>query len=271
VTNDSAPTDLPPSPWPGTALPHPARVWNHWVGGEDNAAVDREAGDRVAELCPDIVAIARAARSFLGRTVGYLAGDCRIRQFLDVGSGLPTAGNVHQVAQRVAPRSRVVYVDNDPLVLSQARTLLTGGPETAYADADLRNPDAILREASATLDFTEPTAITLVAILHHIGDYDEARAIVHRLIAAIPSGSHLVISHGTNVVRGTASDEAVARWNDLGEPPVTLRSPEQITGFFDGLELLWPGVVSTPRWRPDPTPFGMPTEVDQFCGVARKP
>ncbi|MGH3389932.1 MAG: SAM-dependent methyltransferase [Actinomadura sp.] len=273
MTNDSAPTDLPPSPELDTGVSHSARVWNHWLDGTDNFAADREAGDRIAELYPDIVTIARAARAFLGRTVRYLAVDRGIRQFLDIGAGLPTAGNTHQIAQRVARQSRVVYVDNDPLVLAQARALLTSSPEgrTAYVDADLRDPDAILREAATTLDFTKPIAITLIAVLHHISDYGEARAIVHRLIAAMPAGSHLVISHSTNIVCGRASDEAVARWNEFGRPPVTLRSTEQITGFFDGLELLWPGVVSTPRWRPDPSPSGLPPEVDQFCGVARKP
>jgi hypothetical protein len=192
-----------------------------------------------------------------------------------VGTGLPTVNNTHEIAQSIAPESRVVYADNDPLVLAHARALLTSTPEgvTDYIDADLREPEKILQEAARTLDFTKPTAITLIAILHHMTDYDVARSIVDRLMRAVPSGSYLVISHSTNVIYGAASDEAVARWNKFGKPPVILRSPEQIARFFDGLELLQPGIVSTPRWRPSVADIGggVPGEVDQFCGVGRKP
>jgi hypothetical protein len=267
-------TDDSPGPAIDTTVSHSARVWNYWLGGKDNYRVDREVGDKVAEMYPDIVQLARAARSFLTRAVRYLAGEAAIRQFLDIGTGLPTVSNTHQVAQSIAPESRVAYVDNDPLVLSHARALLTSSAEgvTDYVDADLRDPDTILREAARTLDFAKPTAITLIAILHHISDYDEARSIVNQLVGAVPPGSYLVISHSTNVIYGAASDEAVARWNKFGTPPVTLRSPEQIAGFFDGLELLEPGVVSTPRWRPDVAGIGGgPREVDQFCAVGRKP
>ena len=269
MTHDSSGTLI------DTTVSHSARVWNYWLGGKDNYPVDREVGDRVAEMYPDIVLLARAARAFLTRAVTYLAGDPGIRQFLDVGTGLPTVNNTHEVAQSIAPESRVAYVDNDPLVLAHARALLTSRPEgvTDYIDADLRDPGTILREAARTLDFAEPVAITLIAILHHITDYDEARSIVNRLMEAVPSGSYLVLSHSTNVIYGAASDEAVGRWNKFGKPPVILRSPEQIAGFFDGLELLEPGVVSTPRWRPDIADIGggVPREVDQFCGVGRKP
>jgi S-adenosyl methyltransferase len=257
-----------------TTVSHSARVWNYWLGGKDNYEVDRETGDKVAELYPDIVKLARAARGFLTRAVRYLAGEAGVRQFLDIGTGLPTASNTHEVAQAVAPDSRIVYVDNDPLVLAHARALLTSSPEgaTDYIDADLLDPARILREAARTLDFSQPVAITLIAILHHISDYDEARAIVRRLMDGVPAGSYLVISHSTNVIKGAVSDEAVARWNRFGKPPVTLRSPEQIAGFFEGMELLEPGVVSTPRWRPRVTGIeNPPPEVDQFCGVGRKP
>jgi S-adenosyl methyltransferase len=267
-------TDDSPVAGIDTTVSHSARVWNYWLGGKDNYQVDRMAGDRVAEMYPDIVQLARAARSFLTRAVRYLAGEAGIRQFLDIGTGLPTASNTHQVAQAIAPESRVVYVDNDPLVLAHARALLTSSPEGAcdYIDADLRDPGTILAGASRTLDFAEPVAITLIAILHHITDYDEARSIVHWLLEAVPSGSYLVISHSTNVIYGAQSDEAVGRWNKFGKPPVILRSPEQIAAFFDDLELLEPGVVSTPRWRPDAVDIGgEPREVDQFCGVGRKP
>jgi hypothetical protein len=266
--------DGAPGPIIDTTVSHSARVWNYWLGGKDNYPVDRETGERVKEMYPDIVQLARAGRTFLTRTVRYLAGDAGIHQFLDIGTGLPTANNTHQVAQAVAPQSRIVYVDNDPLVLAHARALLISTAEGAcdYVDADLRDPDKIIAEASRTLDFTEPIAVTLIAILHHIEDYDEARSIVSRLVEAVPSGSYLVIAHGTNAVYGARSDEAVARWNMFGKPPVTLRSPEQIAGFFDGLELLEPGVVSSPRWRPDAMDIGgEPREVDQFSGVGRKP
>jgi len=268
VTDESSP------PLIDTTVSHSARVWNYWLGGKDCYPVDREVGDKVAEMYPDIVQLARAARSFLTRAVRYLAGTAGIRQYLDIGTGLPTVNNTHEVAQSIAPASRIVYVDNDPLVLAHARALLTSSPEgvTDYIDADLRDPERILREAARTLDFTEPIAITLIAILHHITDYDQARSIVNRLMEAVPSGSYLVLSHSTNVVYGAVSDEAVGRWNKFGKPPVILRSPAQIARFFDGLVLLDPGIVSTPRWRPDVSDIGGdPREVDQFCGVGRKP
>jgi hypothetical protein len=257
-----------------TSVSHSARVWNYWLGGKDNYAVDRMAGDRVAEMYPDIVLLARAARGFLTRAVRYLAGEAGIRQFLDIGTGLPTASNTHQVAQSIAPESRIVYVDNDPLVLAHARALLTSSSAGAcdYIDADLRDPGTILKQASRTLDFSQPVAITLIAILHHITDYDEARSIVDLLTSAVPSGSYLAISHSTNVVYGAKSDEAVGQWNKFGKPPVMLRGLGQIGGFFDGLEVLEPGLVSTPCWRPDPVDIGgAPQEVDQFCAVGRKP
>jgi hypothetical protein len=263
-----------PAPQIDTTVPHSARVWNYWLGGKDNYQVDRVTGDRVAESYPDIVLLARAARGFLTRAVGCLAGEGGIRQFLDIGAGLPTASNTHQIAQSVAPDSRVVYVDNDPVVLAHARALLDSRPQgaTDYIDADLRDTAAIMGEASRTLDFTRPVAITLIALLHHIGDLDEARSIVSRLMGSVPSGSYLAISHSTNVIYGAASDEAVGRWNRFGKPPVTLRSPGEISGFFDGLELLEPGVVSTTRWRPGQAGTGGGArEVDQFCGVGRKP
>ncbi|MGH3273003.1 MAG: SAM-dependent methyltransferase [Streptosporangiaceae bacterium] len=267
-------TDDSPAPLLDTSVSHSSRVWNYWLGGKDCYPVDREAGDRVAELYPDIVLLARAARGFLTRAVRFLAAERGIRQFLDIGTGLPTASNTHQIAQSVAPESRVVYVDNDPVVLAHARALLSSAPEgaTDYLDADLRDPGKILGEAARTLDLAEPVAITLIAILHHVSDYDEARSIVSRLIEAVPSGSYLVMSHSTNAIYGAISDEAVGQWNKFGKPPVTLRSPELIAGLFNGLELIEPGLVSTPRWRPDVTDLGEPLrDVDQFCAVARKP
>jgi S-adenosyl methyltransferase len=257
-----------------TTVSHSARIWNYWLGGKDNFAVDREAGDRVAAMLPSIVAQARADRAFLGRAIRYLAGAEGIRQFLDIGTGLPTANNTHEVAQRVAPDSRIVYVDNDPLVLVHARALLTSTLEGAcdYIDGDLRDPDKIPAEAARTLDFTKPVALMLLGILHHIPDADEAYAVVRRLVAALAPGSYVAINHSTSAVHGEAMEDAVRHWNEVGTPSMTLRTPEQISRFFDGLELLPPGVVSCSRWRPDPSDWpGEPDEVDEFCGVARKP
>jgi hypothetical protein len=257
-----------------TTVSHSARIWNYWLGGQDNYAVDREAGDKVAAMLPSIVAQARADRAFLGRTVRYLAGGAGIRQFLDIGTGLPTADNTHEVAQRVAPQSRIVYADNDPLVLVHARALLTSTAEGAcdYVDGDLREPGKILAQAARTLDFSQPVALMLLGSLHHIPGTEEAYSIVRRLVAALAPGSFVVINHSTSAVHGAAMEEAVAHWNKVGTPSMTLRSPQQIARFFDGLDLLAPGVVSCSRWRPDPSPQeGRPAEVDEFCGVARKP
>jgi O-methyltransferase involved in polyketide biosynthesis len=257
-----------------TTVSHSARIWNYWLGGKDNYAADREAGDRIAAMLPSIVAQARADRAFLGRAIRYLAGAEGIRQFLDIGTGLPTADNTHQVAQRVAPESRVVYADNDPLVLVHARALLTSTPEGAcdYIEGDLRDPDEILAQAARTLDFTVPVALMLLGIVHHLPDTDEPYLIVRRLVAALPPGSFVAINHSTSAVHGAAMEEAVAHWNKVGTPSMTLRSPEQIARFFDGLELLEPGVVSCSRWRPALTSADRPpAEVDEFAGVARKP
>jgi O-methyltransferase involved in polyketide biosynthesis len=253
---------------------HSARIWNYWLGGKDNYPVDREAGDKVAAMLPSIVAQARADRAFLGRAIRYLAGDEGIRQFLDIGTGLPTADNTHEVAQRMAPRSRIVYADNDPLVLAHARALLTSTPEGAcdYVEGDLREPDKILAKAARTLDFTKPVALMLLGVVHHVPDTQQANSIVGHLVAALAPGSFLTINHSTSAVHGAAMEEAVAHWNQVGTPSLTLRTPQQITRFFDGLDLLPPGVVSCSRWRPAPSPPGdQPAEVDEFCGVARKP
>ena len=259
---------------PDTTVSHSARIWNYWLGGKDNYAVDREAGDKVAAMLPSIVAQARADRAFLGRAIRYLAGAECVRQFLDIGTGLPTADNTHQVAQRVAPESRIVYADNDPLVLAHARALLTSAPEGAcdYIDGDLRDPDDILAQAARTIDFAKPVGLMLLGILHHLPDADQPHLIVRHLVAALAPGSFLAINHSTSAVLGAAMEEAVAHWNRVGTPSMTLRTPAQITRFFDGLDLLPPGVVSCSRWRPDLTLAGsQPAEVDEFCGVARKP
>jgi len=265
VTDYSSP-ELPPF---DTSVPHSARIWNYWLGGKDNFPADREAGDQYREVFPGIVDIARTSRGFLARAVRFLAGEVSIRQFLDIGTGLPTASNTHEVAQAVAPECRIVYVDNDPLVLTHARALLTSTPPgvTAYINADLREPDKILAAAAKTLDLTQPIALMLLGILGHIADYDEAKAIVKRLLDAVPSGSYLVINDGT----WTSSErqEAQQGYDDTGAVPYTLRTPAQVAGFFEGLKLIEPGVVTPPRWRPDSTVSG-PTEVEALSGVGRK-
>ena len=268
--SSSSPRDEEP-PGLNTAVPQTARIWNYWLGGKDNFPVDRQVGDQILEAFPAIVENARASRAFLARTVRYLAGDAGVRQFLDVGTGLPTADNTHQVAQRVAPESRIVYVDNDPIVLTHARALLTSTPEgrTAYVDADLRDPDKLLQEAARTLDFTQPIAIMLMGILGHIEDDDQARSIVNHLVDAVPSGSYLTMNDGTDTSEEVV--EAGRIWNQSANPTYHLRSPDRIARFFEGLELVEPGVVSPPRWRPEPSPSGLPAEIDSFCGVGRKP
>jgi O-methyltransferase involved in polyketide biosynthesis len=255
------------------SVPHAPRIWNYWLGGKDHFAADREIGDRMAQMYPDIVELARADRAFLGRAVRYLVREAGVRQFLDIGTGLPTASNTHEVAQGIAPQCRVVYVDNDPLVLSHARALLVSSPEgaTDYIDADARDPERILRIAARTLDFGQPVAVMLLGVLIYVSDNAEAYRIVTQLMDVLPSGSYLVIAHSTSEVRGEATEELVRTRNKFVEPPMTLRSAQQITRFFDGLELIEPGVVSCPRWRPDPTDIGHPTDVDEFCALARKP
>jgi hypothetical protein len=248
--------------------PSSARVWNYLLGGKDNFAVDREIGDQIQAVFPAIVVVAREQRKFLVRAVTYLTRTAGIRQFLDIGTGLPTANNTHEVAQSIAPESRIVYVDNDPMVLVHARALLTGTPEgaTAYVNSNVEDPDRILREAAATLDFTQPIALTMLGILGNVADYDEARSIVKRLVDAVPSGSYLAVSDGTDTSAEIIEGQRIA---NQGGHPYHLRTIEQIAGYFDGLEPVEPGVVSTPHWQPEP---GLePSVVDGYCGVARKP
>jgi hypothetical protein len=253
-----------------TTVPHSARIWNYWLGGKDNYAVDRAAGDQFCEMFPGVSEMARAEREFLGRSIRYLAGEAGIRQFLDIGTGLPTLDNTHEVAQRVAPESRIVYVDNDPLVLAHARALLTGTPEgaTDYIDADLRDPATILAAAAKTLDFTQPIALMLIGILGHISDSEDPYGIVRALMSALPPGSYLAQCDGTDT--DPELNAATAVYNNTGAVAYHLRSPEEIARFFDGLELVEPGVVSTPLWRPDPSSSAPRGEMAHFGGVGRK-
>jgi hypothetical protein len=256
-----------------TTIPHTARIWNYWLGGKDYYEVDRAVGEQIRQLHPMIDDYARADRLFLGRTVRYLVRDEGIRQLLDIGTGLPTADNTHEVAQAAAPESRVVYVDNDPMVLAHARALLTSTREgaTAYIDADMRDVGRILDEAARTLDFTRPIALTMLGVVIFIGDDEDPYALVRGFVDALPSGSYLVLSHTVTRPDMPDVDAAVAFWNEHGTPKLTQRTPDQIARFFDGLDLLPPGVVSCSRWRPDPSSATDPPEVAMFGAVARKP
>ncbi|MEU6252318.1 SAM-dependent methyltransferase [Streptomyces sp. NPDC047043] len=253
-----------------TSVPHSARIWNYWLGGSDNYPVDEAAGDAYTAVFPGIVTIARSSRAFLGRSIRYLVTEAGVRQFLDVGSGLPTVDNTHEVAQRLAPESKIVYVDHDPLVLAHARDLLSSTPQgvTAYENLNLYEPDRILEAAGRTLDLTRPTALILSGVLGHVAGHGQARDLVRSLLAGLPSGSHLSLNEGS---RGTDPDyeQAQDAYNETGAVPYFLRPVEQIAAFFEGLELVEPGVVSVPLWRPEPGAATAP--IGQHGGVGRKP
>ena len=258
-----------------TTVAHNARVWNYWLGGKDNFAVDRQVGDQVRDMFPVISDVARADRQFLARAVGFLAGEAGIRQFLDIGTGLPTANNTHEVAQAIAPDSRIVYVDNDPLVLVHARALLVSSAlgSTDYISADVHDPDKIVPEAARTLDFGQPVAVMMLGILNFVMDTDDAQAIVHRLMDAVPVGSYLALTHPTTELGGQANVAAMAFWNEHAAPPIRARTGSEIARFFDGLDLLDPGLVSCSQWRPETSDAPVPQygTVPQYGAVARKP
>jgi S-adenosyl methyltransferase len=239
------------SPKVDTTVPHSARIWNYWMGGKDNFAVDREAGDAFAKTYPDIVNIAKGSRKFLIQAVTYLAAEAGIRQFLDIGTGLPTMENTHAVAQRAAPDARIVYVDNDPMVLVHARALLTNTTDegvTDYIDADFHDPDQIVADARNILNFTKPIAVMFMGVLGHVEDLEEIRSIVSGVMAAVPSGSYLVLWDGTH---DEAGDKALDDYKETGAVPYINRSPEEIGSLFEGLEMVEPGLVSISQWRPD--------------------
>ncbi len=258
-----------PSPLFDTSVPHIARVYNYWLGGKDHFAADRELAERFIAADPEVIAGVRANHAFLGRAVHFLAAKARIRQFLDIGTGLPTANNTHEVAQRAAPDSRVVYVDDDPIVLAHARALLTSDPDgaTDYIDADLRNTGTILAQAERTLDFARPVAVMLMGILQCIPDEDDPRAIVAALMDGVPPGSYLAISHPAADVHAEARAGA-ALLNEALAAPVTFRSRAAIARFFGGLELVEPGLVSTSQWRSGTGTDTRP--LANWAGVARK-
>jgi hypothetical protein len=255
--------------------PHPARRYDYWLGGKDNFQADRDAAEAIAAVFPSIRTAARENRAFMQRAVGYLAAEAGIRQFLDIGTGLPTANNVHDVAQGVAPESRIVYVDNDPLVLAHARALLTSSPEgaTAYIDADVRDPQRILTDSAVreTLDFSRPVALMLVALLHFVEDHEDPYGIVRRLVAALPAGSYLVLSHATFDPLDPETIAAMDNVNKNNKPRFCPRPLSAVSRFFDGLDLLEPGVVSVPDWRPGPGPRPTPAEATGYGAVARIP
>ena len=236
-----------------TSVAHSARVHDYWLGGKDNYVADRAAGDAVIAAYPGIVKSVRANRAFLARVVRFLAGEAGIRQFLDIGTGIPAANNTHEVAQSVAPDCRVVYVDYDPVVLAHARALLTSTDQgaTDYIDADLRDPEKILQRAAQTLDFSRPVAVMLIAIMHLIVDQDDPYGIVARLIAAVPAGSYLALSQVASDIEAEQMAEAAKRYNRLAHETQRHRTHAEVTGFFDGLELLDPGLVPVQMWRPE--------------------
>ncbi|AZM46829.1 S-adenosyl methyltransferase [Streptomyces sp. WAC 06738] len=263
---DAAPPAVDPT------VPQAARIWNYWMGGKDNYESDRAAGDAVAEVYPDIVTMARQSRQFLIRVVSHLAGEAGIRQFLDIGTGLPTMENTHEVAQRSAPAARVVYVDNDPLVLAHARALLVKTrPEgvTAYVHADYHDPDRILAGAADTLDLTEPVAVMFMGVLGYEPEEAELRRIVGRVMDAVPPGSHLVLWDGTDT--GEAVVEGGEKLIEAGGVPYHLRSPDELARCFEGLELIEPGMVPITRWRPAAAKVGAAKPIDAYGAVGRKP
>jgi hypothetical protein len=263
VTDDDVPV-----PQIDTTVPHSARIWNYWLGGKDNYLVDREAGDKYREAYPQIVDIARAGRQFLARAVRFLAAEAGVRQFIDVGTGLPAPENTHEIAQRVAPECRIVYVDNDPLVLIHARALLASVPEGScdYADADMRDPGAILAAAERTLDLSRPVAVLFIGVLGHVPAYGESRAIVEAVMGGVAAGSYLVLKDS---VAGQARLKANEQYEQTGAVPYASRTAEQVAGYFAGLDLVPPGVVPVGDWRPGP---GSPTpaQADSLGGVGRK-
>ena len=274
--------------WPGTAVSggeprtnafdssvaHPARIWDYWLGGKDHYAADRAAGDHVLQAAPVVREVARADRAFLASAVHHLVAGLGIRQFLDIGTGLPTAGNTHEVAQRAAPEARVVYVDNDPVVLAHARALLISAPEgaTAYIDADARDTGKILAQAAQTLDFTRPVAVMLLGILLFIPDADDPWAVTAELMDAVPAGSYLAVSHGASDIRAGQVATAGSRYNEHSAVPMRLRTREEFTRFFDGLELAVPGVVPINHWHPGPPPgTRKKTALPAYAALGRKP
>ncbi|WP_229068437.1 SAM-dependent methyltransferase [Actinoplanes sp. DH11] len=262
LTDDEISAQLQPH------VPHAARIWNYWMGGKDNFAADRAAGDAVAQVYPEIVLMAQQSRRFLIRAVRHLAAEAGIRQFLDIGTGLPTMENTHEVAQGVDPASRIVYVDNDPLVLVHARALMAqqaGEGRVIHVAADYHDPELIVSEAATVLDFDKPVAVMFMGVLGYEPDLAQAASIVDRVMAATSSGSYLVLWDGTNTTPAVV--QGAERLAQSGGVPYILRSPDEIGSLFDGLTMIEPGLVQIPGWRPD----GEAEWLDAYGAVARKP
>lgn len=263
-----SPADLHPE------VPHPARMYDYFLGGKDNFPADREAAERVMAISPMVRASALANRAFLQRSVRHLA-HLGIKQFLDIGTGIPTAGNTHEVAQQVHPDARVAYLDNDPIVLVHSRALLAGASHgsATVVQADLRDPEAILDDPQVrkVLDLGQPVALLLFAILHFIDEADDPYALVRRLVDALPSGSCLALSHGTaDFVSAADAAKGPAVYRNA-TAQLTMRSREQVLRFFEGLELEEPGLVTAPLWRPDRPELETDAVTGIWAGVARKP
>ncbi|GGK98267.1 SAM-dependent methyltransferase [Nocardia jinanensis] len=255
-----------------TDIPHSARIWNYWMGGKDNYEVDRIAGDAGIAVDPEITTMAAQSRQFLIRAVRFVAAEKGIRQFLDIGSGLPTMQNTHQVAQGVAPESKIVYVDNDPLVLSHARALLADTTDqgvTVYLDSDYHRPELIVTDARHVLDFTRPVAVMFMGVLGHTHSYEEMQRIVETVVEATPAGSYLVLWDGTDDSRAYVT--LCRNYTDTGGVPYIPRPHSEIRAVFGGLELVEPGVVPIDRWRPDGPRDETPRPVSAYGGVGRKP
>ena len=252
-------------------MAHFARVYDYWLGGKDNFAVDRAAAEQAIRAFPGVALSARANRAFLARAVRFLAGEAGIRQFLDIGTGIPTGDNTHEVAQSAAPRARVVYVDNDPFVLSHARALLASRPEGSieYIEADLRDPQKILDAASRLLDFERPVAVMLMTIMQHIDDEDQPAEIVSALMAAMPPGSYLALSHPAKDIEARPMTEMAGRLNAIMAASITLRTRAEVAALLDGLELVPPGLVQGSRWRPT-SESGASAPAAFWAAVARK-
>jgi trans-aconitate methyltransferase len=256
-----------------TSRAHQARIYDYWLGGKDNFAADREAAEQALAAYPRLRRGVRAQRAFLARAVAYLAGPAAIRQFLDIGTGIPTANNTHEVAQSVAPEARIAYLDNDPMVLAHARALLTSASPgaTSYLDADLRDTETILGAAAGLLDFRQPVALLLIGILQLIPDEDNPRAIVARLLEAIPPGSWLALFHPASDILPDQIGEAARRVSSRSASTTTLRSHAEVARFFDGLDLLAPGLVQVHRWQPGSAAPDHGEQVAGYAGLARKP
>jgi O-methyltransferase involved in polyketide biosynthesis len=256
-----------------STTPHIARVYDYWLGGKDNFAVDRETAEKVIAAFPDVLVSVRAQREFLGRAVRYLINEAGIRQFLDIGTGLPAAENTHEVAQRLAPETHVVYVDNDPIVLSHAQALLTSSPEgeTAYISADFHEPAKIIAEAKATLDFSQPVGVMMLGLLHCVPDAEGPAALVRRVLDEVAPGSYLVISHPASDISSSEMGNSMRAYNESAPLQLTPRSYAEVARFLGGLELIEPGLVQLHRWRAADPEVGVIRELANYGAVARKP